>query len=123
MSLLSPRNRRSIDSRIVTRSDLRRVGRWDLGNDSSDWSNGIRYHTFDTKPDTAFNHPPPPGQAGRPYLLHGIIYDKLLSSVACKFCFRPYTLASAAPSATAVQQATPCTFQAGPDAVSPFQRN
>jgi hypothetical protein len=22
--------------------------------DSSDWSNGIRYHTFDTKPDTVF---------------------------------------------------------------------
>jgi len=23
--------------------------------DSSDWSNGIRYHTFDTRPDTEFN--------------------------------------------------------------------
>jgi len=22
--------------------------------DSSDWSNGIRYHTFDTRPDTEF---------------------------------------------------------------------
>jgi hypothetical protein len=25
-----------------------------LEMDSSDWSNGIRYHTFDTKPDTEF---------------------------------------------------------------------
>ena len=23
--------------------------------DSSDWSNGIRYHIFDTRPDTEFN--------------------------------------------------------------------
>ena len=23
--------------------------------DSSDWSNGIRYHTFSTRPDTEFN--------------------------------------------------------------------
>ena len=25
-----------------------------FGMDSSDWSNGIRYHTFDTRPDTEF---------------------------------------------------------------------
>ena len=25
-----------------------------LEMDSSDWSNGIRYHVFDTKPDTEF---------------------------------------------------------------------
>ena len=24
--------------------------------DSSDWSNGIRYHIFDTRPDTEFNY-------------------------------------------------------------------
>jgi len=26
--------------------------------DSSDWSNGIRHHIFDTRPDTEFNDPP-----------------------------------------------------------------
>ena len=25
--------------------------------DSSDWSNGIRYHMFGTRPDTEFNDP------------------------------------------------------------------
>ena len=27
--------------------------------DSSDWSNGIRYHIFDTRPDTEFKCSPP----------------------------------------------------------------
>jgi len=41
--------------------------------DSSDWSNGIRYHTFDTRPDTEFkpslrfDYPlNPPNTASRP---------------------------------------------------------
>jgi hypothetical protein len=29
-----------------------------LEMDSSDWSNGIRYHTVDTRPDTEFTDPP-----------------------------------------------------------------
>jgi hypothetical protein len=57
MFLCSPRNRGSINSRIATWSDFRRVGRGILEMDSSDGSNGIRirHHVFDTRPDTEFN--------------------------------------------------------------------
>ena len=52
MSCLSPRDRGSIDSRIATRSDFRRVRRWDFRNGQV---TRIRYHIFDTRPDTEFN--------------------------------------------------------------------
>jgi hypothetical protein len=36
--------------------------------DSSDWSNGIRYHTFDTRSDTEFERKQYPMSGACPYL-------------------------------------------------------
>jgi len=47
------RNRRSIYSRIVTRSDLLRVGRWDFR--SGQWCTLVERDMFDTRPDTEFS--------------------------------------------------------------------
>ena len=35
---------------------VRRVGRWVFEMHSSDWSNGIRYHVFDTRSDSEFKN-------------------------------------------------------------------
>jgi hypothetical protein len=54
MSLLSPRNRGSIYSRMATWSDFRRAVGGIIKMDSSDWSNVIRHHAPDTRSDTEF---------------------------------------------------------------------
>jgi hypothetical protein len=51
-SLPCPRIRGSIDSGIVTRSGFQREGRRVSETDSSFWSKTIRYHIFDTRPNT-----------------------------------------------------------------------
>jgi hypothetical protein len=54
---------------MATRSDVQRVGRWDFEIDSADWTNGPRYHTFDTIFDTEFKssfwHSSRPHEIGR----------------------------------------------------------
>jgi hypothetical protein len=55
LSSLSPRNRGFINSMIATRSEFRRFGRRDFEMECSDWSNGLPYHNFDTRPGSDFN--------------------------------------------------------------------
>jgi hypothetical protein len=52
--------------------------------DSSDWSNGIRYHTFDTKSDTEFNTSKPQPQPFLPLTSTGTLAGHGRHSSTCR---------------------------------------